>query len=793
MIIDNIKDGIFITIIKYLRYIGKETKMSDIYLCVIYVLYGIHKQYQAVELDNSNIVFNNPEDVLLNDLYESTLGESQQIHLYNLYRDLSFFTHKDFEDCYVEVLASLANWESISSGISDHEEFYSPASITALMAYFVNSINAKSIFDPFCGTSSIVHRLSKDVLFNGQEQNRRVSLIARVNLEAFYGSDNGIKCCDSIVDWNNKTFDAVITCPPFMLRFSESQRQIINYGIDELNGNLEELLFSRAFNKNHAKTVISLEPIGFCFSQMFFKLRKYLVDKNYLDSIIFLPEKILYGTSISCVMVVCKRFRAENEPVRMIDAQSFFVGENIQERSFDFERFIKSYGQSGKDSQIVTSRKDIISYDYNLNFYLYNQESVELEEGQTLYHLKDLITELRKADTTPSDRHQVFMRNHFSVNYSDVLLNRNKLTPSEQAKKVLLRKLVPVVDGHKYLLSLSGSGSKPQYAIYTNKEAFTCINGVKVFSVNEDIVSPEYLVYNLINNPVLKSGYGMLSQYMMLPIIVDSKDNQIELVRKLSQQYAAQMNAEKEADIKRFGVKSNISDLEHLLQTTQANIGGILYDLENLYAEDKNYQSLIKGLKDNIEYMNRVIRFSNATISPELFNLKEQDLDNFIKSYCNSWLNYSANCFYLSLRSDLGENKMVVFDKTYLKLLLDSILTNAERHGFKKQRKESNHVEISLSLVSYAHKPYVLLKVANNGMPFKKGFTLYDYKQRGRYSSNTGRSGLGGYHVYEITKGHNGFLYIDSNKIWNVIIEVLLPITNSVEKDKLNVYEHECI
>lgn len=793
MVIDNIKDGILITISKYLRYIGKETKMSDIYLCVVYVLYGIHKQYQATELDNSSIVFNNPEDVLLNDLYDFTLGESQQIHLYNLYRDLSFYQHKDFEECYVEVLSSLADWESISSGISDHEEFYSPASITALMAYFAISLNAKSIFDPFCGTSSIVHRLSKGVLFAGQEQNRRVSLLARVNLEAIYGIDKGIKCCDSIVEWNNKTFDAVITCPPFMIRFSESQRQIINYGIDELNGNLEELLFSRAFKKNHAKIVISLEPIGFCYSQAFLKLRKYLVDKNYLDSIVFLPEKILYGTSIPCVMVVCKRARADKEPIKMIDAQSYFVGENIQDRSFDYERFIKSYEQNDEGFCTVASCRDIISYDYNLNFHLYNQESVELEEGQTIYHLKDLITELKKADTAPSDNHQVFMRNHFSANFSDVLLNRNKLTPSEQAKQVLLRKLVPVVDGNKYLLSLSGSGAKPQYAIYTNKELFTCINGVRVFSVNEDIVSPEYLVYKLICNPVLKSGYGMLSQYMMLPIIVDSKDNQIELVRKLSQQYAAQVNAEKEADIKRFGVKSNISDLEHLLQTTQANIGGILYDLENLYAEDKNYQTLIKGLKDNIEYMNRVIRYSNATINPELFNLKEQDLDNFIKSYCNSWLNYSANCFYLTLRSNLGENKMVVFDKTYLKLLLDSILTNAERHGFKKQRKEDNLVEISLSLVNYANKPYVLLKVANNGLPFKKGFTLYDYKQRGRYSSNTGRSGLGGYHVYEITKGHNGFLYIDSNKIWNVIIEILLPINNSVETNNLIAYEHECI
>ena len=195
---------------------------------------------------------------------------------------------------------------------------------------------------------------------------------------------------------------------------------------------------------------------------------------------------------------------------------------------------------------------------------------------------------------------------------------------------------------------------------------------------------------------------------------------------------------------------------------------------------------------DNVEYMKRVIRFSNATITPEMLSMKKNDIDAFIKSYRDSWLNFSGQYFSLSLKSMLDENKMVVFDKTYIKLMLDSILTNVERHGFKKYRREKNQVEISLSVECYQDKPDVVIRVANNGEPFKEGFTIDDYKTRGRYSSNTGRSGLGGYHVYQIVKGHNGYLYIDSNKVWNVVIEVLLPI-DSVGTDNLVTYEHECI
>ena len=52
--------------------------------------------------------------------------------------------------------------------------------------------------------------------------------------------------------------------------------------------------------------------------------------------------------------------------------------------------------------------------------------------------------------------------------------------------------------------------------------------------------------------------------------------------------------------------------------------------------------------------------------------------------------------------------------------------------------------------------------------------------------------GLGGYHVHQIAKGHNGFLCLDSNKMWNMIVEVLLPI-ESTEYNDIPAYDNECI
>ena len=85
-----------------------------------------------------------------------------------------------------------------------------------------------------------------------------------------------------------------------------------------------------------------------------------------------------------------------------------------------------------------------------------------------------------------------------------------------------------------------------------------------------------------------------------------------------------------------------------------------------------------------------------------------------------------------------------------------------------------------------------MLSIANNGSSFADGFTVEDYISKGRFVSSTGRSGLGGYHVHQITKGHNGFLCLDSNKIWSVIVDVLIPLSIT-EENSYPAYEKECV
>lgn len=767
--------------------------IGEIFTPTLAVLYAFHKGYPIRLIDNHHLEFVLNDDKLYCDL-ANLVPNDKHLHtaMCHFIREFNTIERGEFNSVYVEVLRVLFDLVSSNSG-REGGEFYTPSAISKLMAYIISKENCQNVFDPFCGTASIVHdfsRYGESPKFAGQEINDKTSIYARLNAEALYGLDECIANVDSIRHWNNSFYDAVVSCPPFGLRLTQDQLYEARHATPECPCRCyEDIVLTRPFYCNHSKLTITLLPTGFCFrGNRDYELRRELIEHNLIDTVIALPENILYGTSVPSIILLCKRERNQGAPIKFVHAEDYFLGDR-RKRTFDLDRFIEMFEGNGSDIANI-SLDEVRHYDYNLNPSLYYKRDFVLKDGQNVFKLEELLTPVDGERIPSANVKEVVSISNLSRDFIEILLNNGKSSiPSEIRRNFNYR--VFGASDKKYLLAFSNT-IESRYGINTDGKEFVCPVDVKVYEVNDTHVTPEYIAYTLLNNKAISKGRMPLSGYMMLPVVIDSLSNQKEIVHKISQEHAAIVRAEQEADAKRLGVKTNISDLEHMLQTTQANIDCIIDELKDIYKDDGSYQSLVKGLKDNVEYMKRVIRFSNATISPEMFNMKKYDLDAFIKSYCNSWLNYGGNYFYLSLKPMLGENRMVVFDKTYIKLMLDSILTNVERHGFKKRRKEENHVEISLSVESYQDKPYVVIRVANNGEPFKEGFTLDDYKTRGRYSSNTGRSGLGGYHVYQIAKGHNGYLYIDSNKVWNVVIEVLLPI-EGIAVDNLITYEHECI
>ena len=713
-----------------------------------------------------------------------------------MYHELSQVPYNDFEINYVDIIKELIESQALYSG--QHGEFFTPVELTSLIAYYINQNECLSVYDPFCGTASIVHYLKNPkVSFFGQDINVFTHLLARVNIDARYGEDKNVLCADSIVQWNPNIFDAVVSCPPFGVQMSIYQSEKVKYENSSLNHNLEELFFSRAFVVNCAKLVILLESLSFCYSQKFRMIRKYLIDNNYLDTIITLPDKLLYGTSVPCVMIICKRFRDNNMPVKYINAESFFVGDDIKMRSFYLNGFVKTIESEDKTLYGFATREKIVNFDYNLNASLYNYDMTELKEGQELHPLGDLLldADFERKHISPLSSFNLFPLGYLKTDTIDIWLSQGKPLEQNYDGRPIGNKLYHCDGTSRYLLYFRGQ-SKLHLGIYSGNHDFVCHSGIRVVRINENLVTPEYLVYLIVNHPVLKSGNFPLDDFLMFPVVVDSLDNQKAKVASIKQQYAFRTRAEQEADAIRLGVKQNISDLEHMLGPTEKRLNSIISKLEKLSSNNDNYSELIKMLKDNYEYMVRIIQYSNADFSKQTFNITTHNFVDFINKYADAWKNYGGNYFDLAIKIEITHDLAINIDSALLTVMLDSILSNAVRHSFHKRKNytDYNQVEISLSMVSYLDKPYVLISVSNNGDAIPSNFTIDDYITKGRYSYSTGRSGLGGYHIHQIVKGHKGFLYLNSNKIWNVVVEILLPVSNFINNSiTLTEYENECI
>lgn len=771
------------------------THSEAVCLAILYVLYGVHKQYKATKFEDGLIFFKAKNDSLQKEIFDFLYsGNKKYEGLYPLYEQLCTFPHSEFEKIYANILLWVTHTNVTAMGYKG-DEYYSPLSITSLIAYYIKSNGCKSVFDPFCGTASIVHYFDDKMLYVGQDICKFISLIARVNLEAHYGLDAGINHTDSIQNWNKQSFDAVVLCPFPGAGLDYDYRQALK---SENKASLEELLFLRAFEKNKAGLAIMLESSNYFTKHEHIPIRKYLVDNNFLDTIIFLPENIFVATSFAPVLIICKQNREADEPIKFINAEKIYSGDSVRNRSFDTNGFISALETNMDGFCTYISRKQIIEFGYILRSSYYANERITPAEGQQLVTYGDLMTAIEAEKTEiSSENDNIYSKWNLKKNFFDIISEKKtSLTKPDIFPMDMSYGYKYHLDSNStYLLYSESMGEFHMGLVYDAKD-FICQPHpiIRIKKINEKLVTPEYLVYLISNNPKISKKILSLDDCMKLPVAIDSLNRQKNIVRTLKSQHIAQAKAKLAEEEKRMGVRQSISDLKHALGTPQLKINSLIEDLEEFGQEDAEYKIKLKKLQDNISYIMRIISHYDENISSSSSPLTDQvNILDFIKQYVEGWSNYRGDVFKIDIKHcDIEPDQTIMTNKDLLTLMFDAILENALRHGFNKIRKDSNRVEIKLSPVSYKDKPYILIAIANNGNELEEGFTIQDYITKGSYSESSGKSGIGGNQVYEIIKKHNGYLYLDSNKTWNMVVEVLLPIENTNASKSIE-YEHDCI
>lgn len=247
-----------------------------------------------------------------------------------------------FGDAYEFLLTMYASNAGKSGG-----EFFTPQEVSELLARItlVGKTEVNKVYDPACGSGSLLLKfakiLGKDNVrlgFFGQEINLTTYNLARINM--FLHDINyekfDIAHGDTLTDpkhWDDEPFDAIVSNPPYSINWEgDSNPLLINdprfapAGVlaPKSKADLAFTMHILAWLSASGTAAIVEFPGVLYRSGAEQKIRKYLIDNNYVDAVIQLPPNLFFGTSIATCIMVLKKNKTDNKTL-FIDASNEFV------------------------------------------------------------------------------------------------------------------------------------------------------------------------------------------------------------------------------------------------------------------------------------------------------------------------------------------------------------------------------------------------------------------------------------------------------------------------------------
>jgi type I restriction enzyme M protein len=247
-----------------------------------------------------------------------------------------------FGDAYEYLMTMYASAAGKSGG-----EFFTPQEVSELLARIavVGKKSVNKVYDPACGSGSLLLKfakvLGKDKVrkgFFGQEVNLTTYNLARINM--FLHDINyemfDVAHGDSLIDpahWDDEPFEAIVSNPPYSIRWAgDSNPLLINdpryapAGVLAPKGKAD-LAFTMHMLSwlavNGTAAIVEFPGVLYRGGAEQ-KIRKYLIDNNYVDAVIQLPPDLFFGTTIGTCIVVLKKSKKDNA-VLFIDASAEFA------------------------------------------------------------------------------------------------------------------------------------------------------------------------------------------------------------------------------------------------------------------------------------------------------------------------------------------------------------------------------------------------------------------------------------------------------------------------------------
>ena len=365
------------------------------------------------------------------DVNSSKLGQSvakrneKLVKLLNAIGDLDLGRFEDhsidaFGDAYEYLLTMYASSAGKSGG-----EFFTPQEVSELLARItvVGKTEVNKVYDPACGSGSLLLQFAK-VLgkenvrqgFFGQEINLTTYNLARINmfLHDINFEQFDLAHGDTLLDpahLDDEPFEAIVSNPPYSIKWDgDANPLLINDPRFSPAGVLAPKSKADLAFTMHILSWLAVDGTAAIveFPGVLYrggaeqKIRKYLIDNNYVDAVIQLPADLFFGTSIATCIVVLKKSKTDNA-VLFIDASAEFVrgGNKNKLTEENRARILEAYkAREDTDhfSRLVPS-SELAENDYNLSVSAY----VEREDTSEAVDIAELNAEIARIVARQSE------------------------------------------------------------------------------------------------------------------------------------------------------------------------------------------------------------------------------------------------------------------------------------------------------------------------------------------------------------------------------------------------------
>ncbi len=312
-----------------------------------------------------------------------------------------------FGDAYEFLMGMYASNAGKSGG-----EYYTPQEVSELLTRLtiVGKTEVNKVYDPACGSGSLLLKfakvLGKDKVrqgFFGQEINLTTYNLCRINMflhDIDFDKFN-IANEDTLISpqhWDDEPFEAIVSNPPYSIKWAgDSNPLLINDTRFAPAGILAPKSYADLAFIMHSLSWLATNGTAaiVCFPGIFYrggaeqKIRKYLIDNNYIDCIIQLPSNLFFGTSISTCIMVLKKSKTTND-VLFIDASAEYVKVTNNNKLTDanIENILRIFTKRKKVDYVASVVDNSVigtENDYNLSVSTYvakedTREKIDIDE-----------------------------------------------------------------------------------------------------------------------------------------------------------------------------------------------------------------------------------------------------------------------------------------------------------------------------------------------------------------------------------------------------------------------------